>query len=97
MLTLERDVLIGAEVRGERHDAGAEGYRGVHVLGEPALAAVAAGALHPHLEMPRHRRHDRKRDVHHLPRGGDCRGFHVQRFPDCANPVQTTGTQEWLR
>lgn len=49
---LERDVLIGAEVRGERHDVGAEGYRGVHVLGEPALAAVAAGALHPHLEMP---------------------------------------------
>lgn len=77
---LERDVLIGAEVRGERHDVGAEGYRGVHVLGEPALAAVAAGALHPHLEMPRHRRHDRKRDVHYLPRGGDCRGFHVQRF-----------------
>lgn len=77
---LERDVLIGAEVRGERHDVGAEGYRGVHVLGEPALAAVAAGALHPHLEMPRHRRHDRKRDVHHLPRGGDCRGFHVRRF-----------------
>lgn len=77
---LERDVLIGAEVRGERHDVGAEGYRGVHVLGEPALAAVAAGALHPHLEMPRHRRHDRKRDVLHLPRGGDYRGFHVQRF-----------------
>ena len=77
---LERDVLIGAEVRGERHDVGAEGYRGAHVLGEPALAAVAAGALHPHLEMPRHRRHDRKRDVHHLPRGGDCRGFHVRRF-----------------
>lgn len=77
---LERDVLIGAEVRGERHDVGAEGYRGAHVLGEPALAAVAAGALHPHLEMPRHRRHDRKRDVHQLPRGGDCRGFHVQRF-----------------
>lgn len=77
---LERDVLIGAEVRGERHDVGTEGYRGVHVLGEPALAAVAAGALHPHLEMPRHRRHDRKRDVHHLPRGGDCRRFHVQRF-----------------
>ena len=29
--------------------------------------------------MVHDRRHDWKRDVHHLPRGGDCRSLHVQR------------------
>lgn len=76
---LERDILVGTEVRGERHDVGPEGYRSIHFLGEPSFAAVAAGALQLHLEMARHHRHDRKRDFHHLPRGGDCRSLHAQR------------------
>lgn len=29
--------------------------------------------------MVHDRRHNRKRNVHHLPRGGDCRSLHVQR------------------
>ncbi len=60
---LERDILVGTEVRGERHDVGPEGYRSIHFIGEPSFAAVAAGALQLHLEMARHHRHDRKRDV----------------------------------
>ena len=41
---------------------------------------MPAGALDPHLEMVHDRRRDRERDVHHLPRGRDRRGFHVQRL-----------------
>ena len=76
---LERDVLIGAQIRGHGHDVGSVGHRRVHAFREPPLAAVPAGALDPHLEMVHDRRHDRERDVHHLPRGRDRRGFHIQR------------------
>ena len=31
---LERDILVGTEVRGERHDVGPEGYRSIHFIGD---------------------------------------------------------------
>lgn len=77
--TLERDVLIGAQIRCHGHDVGPVGHGGVHAFRETSLAAVPACALDLHLKMVHDRRHDWKRDVHHLPRGGDCRSFHVQR------------------
>ena len=77
---LERDVLIGAQIRGHGHDVGSVGHRRVHAFRELSLAAMTAGALDPHLEMVHNRRHDRERNVHHLPRGCDRSGFHVQRL-----------------
>ena len=78
--TLERDVLISAQIRSHGHDVRAVGDRRIHIFRELSLAAVPAGALDLHLKMVHDRSHDRKRDVHHLPRGGNRRGFHVQRF-----------------
>ena len=78
--TLERDVLISAQIRSHGHDVRAVGDRRIHIFRELSLAAVPAGALDLHLKMAHDRSHDRKRDVHHLPRGGNRRGFHVQRF-----------------
>ena len=78
---LERDVLIGAEVRGHRHDVGAVGHRRVHFLRELPLAAVAAGALDLHLKMVEHLRRNGKRDVHHLAPGAYRGRIHIQRLP----------------
>lgn len=77
--TLERDVLIGAQIRCHGHDVGPVGHGGVHAFRETPLAAAPACALDLHLKMVHDRRHNRERDVHHLPRGGDCRSLHVQR------------------
>ena len=78
--TLERDVLISAQIRSHGHDVRAVGDRRIHIFRELSLAAVPAGALDLHLKVVHDRRHDRERDVHHLPRGGDRRGVHVQRL-----------------
>ena len=77
---LERDVLVSAEVRGQRHDVGAVGHRRVHVFRELTLAAVAARALDLHQQVIEHFRQDGERDVHHLTSGADRSRVHVQRF-----------------
>lgn len=75
----ERDVLVGAEIRSHGHDVGTVGHRRVHAFRKTSLAAAPACALDLHLKMVHDRCHNRERDVHHLPRGGDCRSLHVQR------------------
>ena len=76
----ERDILIGAEVRGKRHDVGAVGHRRINILRELPLAAMAAGTLDLHLIMVHNRRHNRERDVHHLTGGTYRRHVHIQRL-----------------
>lgn len=49
--TLERDVLIGAQIRCHGHDVGPVGHGGVHAFRETSLAAAPACALDLHLKM----------------------------------------------
>ena len=77
---LERDVLIGAQIRGHGHDVGAVGYRCIHILRKLTLAAVTAGALDLHLKMVEHLGRNGKRDVHHLAPGAHRGRVHVQRL-----------------
>ena len=77
---LERDVLIGAQVRGHRHYVGSVGHRRIHILRELPLAAVTAGTLDLHLKMVEHLRRNGKRDVHHLAPGAYRGRVHIQRL-----------------
>ncbi len=77
---LEWDVLIGAQIRHERCDVRPEGRGGIDRLGELSLAAVAAGAFDPHLEMLDDFGGNGKRNINHLPRRAHRCGVHVQRL-----------------
>ena len=77
---LERDVLIGTEVRGHGHDIGTVRHRSINILRELSLTAVTASALDLHLKVVKHLGRNRERNVNHLAFGayGGC--VHVQRF-----------------
>ena len=77
--SLERDILIGAQIGHERGDVRPEGGGCIDRLGELPLAAVAAGALDLHLKMIDHLGGDRKRNVDNLSRRAYRGGVHVQR------------------
>ena len=78
--TLERHVLISAQIRHEGHDVGAEVYRGVHGFRELSLAAVAAAALDLHQKMVYNLRLYRKGNVNLQSSCTHSGGFHVQRL-----------------
>ena len=78
--SLERNILVSAEVGCHRHDVGAEGYGSIHLFRKLPLAAMPAGALDLHRHVVDNRGRNRKRNVHHLACGADDRSVHLQRL-----------------
>lgn len=78
--SLERYVLIGAQIGHESCNVGAEVYRGVHGFRELPFAAVTAATLDLHQKMVYDLRLYRKRDINLLPSCTHGGGVHIQRL-----------------
>ena len=74
-------ILVSAGVGCHGHDVGAERHGSAHLSRELPFAAMPAGTPGLHRHVVHDRGRDRKRDVHHLARGADARGAHLQRLP----------------